>query len=185
MYGPKDSCGGSVSSGGESMQPPLGRARRSVIALLVVCVAVPLVRLFQVHDEGWEWRLTPSAAPPRLLFGERSYLRYPHTTPIPSGETAHGKTPGGAPSSPTTTRARTRLSMSGRVDRPMTTCFKAARDRAEDPTLRLKLLRPLDRTFPPARPDIPARSTAHSRPLERTFPPARPELVRASGRSAP
>jgi hypothetical protein len=95
MYGPKDFCGGSVSSGGESMQPPLDWVRRSVIALLVVCVAVPLVRLYQVHDEGWEWRLTPSAAPPRLLFGERSYLRYPHLTPIPSGDTAHGKTPGG------------------------------------------------------------------------------------------
>ena len=77
------------------MQPPHGRLRRSVITLLVVCVAVPLVRLYQVHDEGWEWRLTPSAAPPRLLFDGRSYLRGPHSIPVPSADTAHGETPGG------------------------------------------------------------------------------------------
>ncbi|MDX6366272.1 MAG: hypothetical protein QOK30_1348 [Nocardioidaceae bacterium] len=77
------------------MQPPLDWRRRSVIALLVVCVGIPLVRLYQVHDQGWEWRLTPSAAPPRLLFDGRSYLRGPHIIPVPSGDTSHGETPGG------------------------------------------------------------------------------------------
>jgi hypothetical protein len=78
------------------MQPPLDWRRRSVIALLVVCVGVPLVRLYQVHDEGWEWRLTPPAAPPQLLFHQRSYLRGRQLARIPPGESAHGRTAGGA-----------------------------------------------------------------------------------------
>jgi hypothetical protein len=77
------------------MQPSVGWLRRSVIAVIVVCVAVPLVRLYQVHDEGWEWRLTPSAAPAGLQFDGRSYLRGPHSFPVLSRDTAHGDTPGG------------------------------------------------------------------------------------------
>jgi hypothetical protein len=64
-------------------------------ALLVVCVGLPLVRLYQVHDQGWEWRLTPSAAPPRLLFDGRSYLRGGPVAQMPTGEVGHGDTPGG------------------------------------------------------------------------------------------
>jgi hypothetical protein len=77
------------------MNASVGWWRRSAIALLVVCVGLPLVRVYQVHDQGWEWRLTPSAAPPRLVFDGRSYLRGQHITRIPSGETAQGDTPGG------------------------------------------------------------------------------------------
>jgi hypothetical protein len=90
------------------MRPPTDWLRRSVIALLALCVAVPFVRLYQVHDEGWERGLTPSAAPPRLVFDERSYLRRPHTTPIPSGDTQHGTSPGGGTSFADKTRAQTR-----------------------------------------------------------------------------
>jgi hypothetical protein len=61
--------------------------------MLGVCVAV--IRLYQVHETGSEWRLFASAAPPRLVFDGRSYLRGPHVPSIPPGESRHGRTPGG------------------------------------------------------------------------------------------
>jgi hypothetical protein len=78
------------------MQPSTGWKRRSVITVLAVCLGVPLLRLYQVHDAGREWRLSPSAAPPRVLLDGRSYLRGRHVASIPPEESAHGRTPGGA-----------------------------------------------------------------------------------------
>jgi hypothetical protein len=77
------------------VQPSKSWLRKAVVVWLVVCVGVPLMRLYQVHEEGWEWRLTPSAAPPRLLFDGRSYLRGSAISHVPTGEVRHGSTPGG------------------------------------------------------------------------------------------
>jgi hypothetical protein len=65
-------------------------------AVALVCVAALLIRLYQVHDQGWEWRLSASAAPPRILFDGRSYLRASEPAlRVPSREVQQGRTPGG------------------------------------------------------------------------------------------
>lgn len=69
--------------------------RRAVTVVLLVCAAVVMFRLVQVHSQGWEWRLSPSAAPPRISIDGRSYLRSRPSTPVPAGEVQRGTTPGG------------------------------------------------------------------------------------------
>jgi hypothetical protein len=58
------------------MRSPSTYRRLSAGLLLVVAVALVLgVRLFQVHDQTWEWRLQPSATPPKVRFENRDYRR--------------------------------------------------------------------------------------------------------------
>ena len=63
--------------------------------LVLACAAIAAFRLVQVHSQGWEWRLSPSAAPPRISFDHRSYLRSTRPRAIPAGEVRRGSTPGG------------------------------------------------------------------------------------------
>lgn len=55
------------------------RARVRMMGLLAAVALLLLglvgVRLIQVHDETWEWTLTPSPASPKIEFADRTYLR--------------------------------------------------------------------------------------------------------------
>lgn len=70
-----------------------------MVALLVLAVIGGLgyvaVHLRRVHDVGWEYRWTPSAAPPRISFEGRHYLRGSRQRALPPGEVPLGRTPGG------------------------------------------------------------------------------------------
>jgi hypothetical protein len=75
------------------------RARVRVIGLLAA-IAVLLaglvgVRLVRIHDETWEWTLTPSAASPKIEFADRSYLWGSVVPSAPQEATAVGRTAGG------------------------------------------------------------------------------------------
>lgn len=79
---------------------PTRVARRVVPWMAIVVVLLLLsaaTRVAQVHAETWEWRLWPSAAPPRVQFEGRHYLRtsiVPVSSDglVPSGETLGGAT---------------------------------------------------------------------------------------------
>jgi hypothetical protein len=49
--------------------------RRVVLTVVALMIVVIGIRLVQVHDQTWEWRLGASAAPTKLQFGGRDYLR--------------------------------------------------------------------------------------------------------------
>ncbi len=66
-----------------------------MVFLLLLLLAV--TRLGQVHSDTWEWRLTPSAAPPKIQLDGRSYLRGAAGDRVPAGATVAGHTTGGAP----------------------------------------------------------------------------------------
>ena len=56
-------------------------------ALAVVLVGVVVaVLVTQVHQHFGEWRLRPSASPPKLLFGGREYRRATTVPGVPPGE---------------------------------------------------------------------------------------------------
>jgi len=67
----------------------------AVLALLCVPVVVVAVRVVQVHDQGWEWRLSPTAAPPKLSWHHRDYRRAAARAARPAGAVEIGRTPGG------------------------------------------------------------------------------------------
>ncbi|WP_328292572.1 hypothetical protein OG218_07460 [Kineococcus sp. NBC_00420] len=73
--------------------------RLKVAALIVVgIVALGLgVRVFQVHDQTWEWRLRASATPPKIRFDDRDYRRDegPPSPASASGATELGVTSAG------------------------------------------------------------------------------------------
>lgn len=77
------------------------RQRLKVAALIVVgIVALSLgVRVFQVHDETWEWRLQASATPPKVRFEDRDYRRdeVPPSPAPAAGATELGVTSAGTP----------------------------------------------------------------------------------------
>jgi hypothetical protein len=54
-------------------------SRRNVIRVCLllasVCVVALGARATQVHGYGWEWTLSPSAAPPKIHFEGRDYDR--------------------------------------------------------------------------------------------------------------
>jgi hypothetical protein len=56
-------------------RPLRRRLAAAVLALTCVAAVALAVRVVQVHQQGWEWRLTPSAAPPRLTWHGRDYRR--------------------------------------------------------------------------------------------------------------
>jgi hypothetical protein len=80
--------------------PPTRSAVVRALALLVG--AVLAVQVLRVHSEGGEWRLTPSAAPPKIAVDGHEYLRSDQADPpgvqvheLPDGFVEHGTTPGG------------------------------------------------------------------------------------------
>ena len=55
------------------------------------------VRLVQVHDQTWEWRLMPRPLPAKVMFHDRTYTCCGDTlTALPDGVELVGHTPGGA-----------------------------------------------------------------------------------------
>lgn len=56
-------------------RPHRGLALLLVAVTVVAVAAVCAVRTYRVHEAGWEWRLTPSAAPPKVHFAGRDYER--------------------------------------------------------------------------------------------------------------
>ena len=66
-----------------------------VAAIAVLLLGLLGARLFQVHDETWEWTLTPSAASPKIEFADRSYLRGNVVPSAPQEATEVGRTAGG------------------------------------------------------------------------------------------
>ena len=73
------------------------RTVRRALAVVVVVAGVVLFRLVQVHEETWEWRLTPSATPPKLHVLSRDYQREDRNQAPPSSARWLGMTPGGSP----------------------------------------------------------------------------------------
>ena len=76
-----------------------GRGRHVLVFLgLVVGVAVVALgaRLSEVHSYGWEWTLTPSAAPPKIEFEGRAYDRGGEESGgVPRDSVLRGETLGG------------------------------------------------------------------------------------------
>ena len=67
-----------------------------LVGLVVIsALGYVAVHLRHVHDESWEYRWTPSAAPPRITFEGRHYLRGDVERSMPAGEIPLGRTPGG------------------------------------------------------------------------------------------
>lgn len=73
--------------------------RPAVLAVGVLVVLVLAVvagaRMVSVHADTWEWRLKPSAAPPKIQFDDRSYLRGSVMAGLAPGSTLSGLTSGG------------------------------------------------------------------------------------------
>ncbi len=65
--------------------------------LLVMVVSAAVWRVAQVHGETTEWRLWPSAAPPRVGFDGRRYIRANLGPVSIEGMQQAGQTSGGAP----------------------------------------------------------------------------------------
>ena len=63
-----------------------------VLAAVAIYVGVHLVR---VHEESWQWRWTPSAAPPLVPYRERDYLRGSGLAQLPPDSHPLGHTRGG------------------------------------------------------------------------------------------
>jgi hypothetical protein len=84
--------------------------------MAVVCTAALLLsllagglRVWHVHDETWQWRLNPSATPPKVTYRDRDYSRGADAAQISQGFVRSGETMGGAtiyaPAKPRTTTA--------------------------------------------------------------------------------
>lgn len=78
----------------------MARRGRHVPALLGLVLAVAALALGAPvaanHAEGWEWTLTPSAAPPKIRFEDRDYSRGGEQPDgLPDDVVPVGETPGG------------------------------------------------------------------------------------------
>ena len=65
----------SVSTIRGNRRPHRGLVPLLVAVTVVAVAAVCAVRTYRVHEAGWEWRLTSSAAPPKVHFAGRDYER--------------------------------------------------------------------------------------------------------------
>jgi len=77
---------------GSAPRPRLWLFATGFLLIVVVGFGV-LVRLYQVHEQGWEWRLSPSAAPPKVHYNGRDYDRGGKQA-SPSTAIVRGRTPG-------------------------------------------------------------------------------------------
>ncbi len=84
--------------------PPMSAGNRRVLKGLAVALSASVlvgglgyvgVHLRHVHDVSWEYRWSPSAAPPRIAFQGRHYLRAGSERSLPPGEVPLGRTIGG------------------------------------------------------------------------------------------
>jgi hypothetical protein len=66
-----------------------------VAAIAILLLGLLVVRLIKVHDETWEWTLTPSPASPKIEFADRTYLRDSVELSGLIGGKAVGRTAGG------------------------------------------------------------------------------------------
>jgi hypothetical protein len=64
------------------------------LVVVVVTVSAVALQIRQVHTSGWEWRLTSSAAPPKITFSARDYHRGDESS-VPADHMERGATPGG------------------------------------------------------------------------------------------
>jgi hypothetical protein len=64
------------------------------LVVVVVTSGAVALQIRHVHAAGWEWRLTPSAAPPKLTFSGRDYRRGDESS-LPADHIERGETPGG------------------------------------------------------------------------------------------
>ncbi len=73
------------------------RNRRVVLLLtLALVLAIGLLgRLWYVHDRTWDWSLVISAAPPKIQFADRTYLRSTLDIAVPAAAVDVGRTLGG------------------------------------------------------------------------------------------
>lgn len=77
-----------------------GGGGRYVLVLLGLALGVVVValgaRLSEIHGDGWEWTLTPSAAPPKIRFDGRDYNRGGEQSGgVPNNSVLTDETPGG------------------------------------------------------------------------------------------
>jgi len=66
-----------------------------VILLRGVGAVLAVIRVYGVHEQGWEWRWTPSEAPGKIHFGGRDYSRGDPGGSIGPDDVRAGLTPGG------------------------------------------------------------------------------------------
>jgi len=71
------------------------RARRIAIWLAVAFVVVLAGRVIYVHDKTWEYRVFPSATPPKVGYDDRNYSRGSELPRIEAGLVRSGETMGG------------------------------------------------------------------------------------------
>jgi hypothetical protein len=71
------------------------RAARWAIRVLAVCTTLLALRAWHVHDETWDWRLSPAAAPTKVQFLDRDYSRGSDATAVEPGFVRRGETDGG------------------------------------------------------------------------------------------
>ena len=68
---------------------------RWTVGLAVVCAVALGLRVWHVHDETWDWRLLPAAAPAKVQFSGRDYARGAETSEVEPGFVRRGETAGG------------------------------------------------------------------------------------------
>ena len=71
------------------------RARRLAIGLAVAVAAALAARVVYVHDKTWEYRVFPSATPPKVGYDDRDYTRGRSLPRIVVGLVRSGETMGG------------------------------------------------------------------------------------------
>ncbi len=70
--------------------------RVALTVLLAGLVVAGLAgRVGYVHDRTWEWSLTITEAPPKIQFGDRTYVRGTADVPVPAAAADVGRTLGG------------------------------------------------------------------------------------------
>jgi len=68
----------------------------ALVVTLVLLLAVGLLgRLWYVHDRTWDWSLVVSAAPSRIEFADRNYIRSTADMSVPMAAVDVGRTLGG------------------------------------------------------------------------------------------
>jgi hypothetical protein len=69
--------------------------RHVAIWLALAVLAALAVRVVYVHDKTWEYRLFPSATPPKVGYLDRDYTRGNDLTRVEAGLVRSGQTMGG------------------------------------------------------------------------------------------
>ena len=70
-------------------------AATSVLLVVLVLVAGLGVRVWLVHDQTWDWRLNPKAAPAKVVYEGRDYRPGGDVARLENGVERDGRTSGG------------------------------------------------------------------------------------------